>query len=156
MTQLHTLQRLQENRMNAQMDTVTDTVANEMYFPRRLLSVCVCISFCAEATSYFLYNLIGSMSGGQVQAQEDKLRSFFNQLQAQVQTSHTELCVPCISSCFRLTLMQYEAVYHWTLEIVLPKLYFYFVQVFTWLFKIHILSLEIKESDWKKSEKSKR
>lgn len=37
----------------------------------------------AEATSYFLYNLIDSMSGGQVQAQEDKLRSFFNQLKAQ-------------------------------------------------------------------------
>ncbi|KAM4730439.1 leucine-rich PPR motif-containing protein, mitochondrial [Anableps anableps] len=37
----------------------------------------------SEATSYFLYNLIDNMSGGQVQAQEDKLRSYFNQLQAQ-------------------------------------------------------------------------
>ncbi|XP_005804231.1 leucine-rich PPR motif-containing protein, mitochondrial [Xiphophorus maculatus] len=37
----------------------------------------------SEATSYFLYNLIDSMSGGQVHAQEDKLRSFFNQLHAQ-------------------------------------------------------------------------
>ncbi|XP_041866197.1 leucine-rich PPR motif-containing protein, mitochondrial [Melanotaenia boesemani] len=37
----------------------------------------------AEAAAYFLYNLIDSMSEGQVQAQEDKLRSFFNQLQAQ-------------------------------------------------------------------------
>uniref|UniRef100_A0A3B5M2R1 Leucine-rich pentatricopeptide repeat containing n=1 Tax=Xiphophorus couchianus TaxID=32473 RepID=A0A3B5M2R1_9TELE len=40
--------------------------------------VYVCVY--AEATSYFLYNLIDSMSGGQVHAQEDKLRSFFNQL----------------------------------------------------------------------------
>ncbi|XP_007551253.1 leucine-rich PPR motif-containing protein, mitochondrial [Poecilia formosa] len=37
----------------------------------------------SEATSYFLYNLIDSMSEGQVHAQEDKLRSFFNQLHAQ-------------------------------------------------------------------------
>ncbi|KAM9726781.1 leucine-rich PPR motif-containing protein, mitochondrial [Menidia menidia] len=37
----------------------------------------------AEATSYFLYNLIDSMSDGQVQAQEDKLRSFFNGLHSQ-------------------------------------------------------------------------
>ncbi|PWA25954.1 hypothetical protein CCH79_00001841 [Gambusia affinis] len=37
----------------------------------------------SETTSYFLYNLIDSMSGSQVHAQEDKLRSFFNQLHAQ-------------------------------------------------------------------------
>lgn len=48
--------------------------------------VYVCVY--AEATSYFLYNLIDSMSGGQVHAQEDKLRSFFNQLHAQVQTKN--------------------------------------------------------------------
>ncbi|XP_015233698.1 PREDICTED: leucine-rich PPR motif-containing protein, mitochondrial [Cyprinodon variegatus] len=35
----------------------------------------------SEATAYFLYNLFDSMSEVQVQAQEDKLRSFFNQLQ---------------------------------------------------------------------------
>ncbi|KAF3708052.1 Leucine-rich PPR motif-containing protein, mitochondrial Precursor [Channa argus] len=37
----------------------------------------------AEATSFFLYNLIDSMSEGEVQAQEDKLRKFLNQLQSQ-------------------------------------------------------------------------
>ncbi|XP_005930623.2 leucine-rich PPR motif-containing protein, mitochondrial [Haplochromis burtoni] len=36
----------------------------------------------AEATAYFLYNLIDSMSEGQVRAQEDKLRKFFSQLQS--------------------------------------------------------------------------
>ncbi|XP_028279212.1 leucine-rich PPR motif-containing protein, mitochondrial [Parambassis ranga] len=37
----------------------------------------------AEATAYFLYSLMDSMSEGQVRAQEGKLRNFFNQLQAQ-------------------------------------------------------------------------
>ncbi|KAK2824504.1 hypothetical protein Q5P01_021679 [Channa striata] len=37
----------------------------------------------AEATSFFLYSLIDSMSEGEVQEQEDKLRKFFNQLQTQ-------------------------------------------------------------------------
>ncbi|XP_029962242.1 leucine-rich PPR motif-containing protein, mitochondrial [Salarias fasciatus] len=37
----------------------------------------------AESVSYFLYNLIDSMSEGELQAQESKLRSFFNQLKAQ-------------------------------------------------------------------------
>ncbi|KAF1375540.1 hypothetical protein PFLUV_G00221260 [Perca fluviatilis] len=37
----------------------------------------------SEAASYFLYNVIDSMSEGEVQAQEDKLRKYFNQLQAQ-------------------------------------------------------------------------
>ncbi|KAF7662444.1 hypothetical protein LDENG_00234780, partial [Lucifuga dentata] len=37
----------------------------------------------AEATSFFLYNLIDSMSAEDVQAQEDKLREYFNQLQTQ-------------------------------------------------------------------------
>ncbi|XP_034537185.1 LOW QUALITY PROTEIN: leucine-rich PPR motif-containing protein, mitochondrial [Notolabrus celidotus] len=37
----------------------------------------------AEATSFFLYNLIDSMSDREVQAQEDNLKKFFNQLQAQ-------------------------------------------------------------------------
>ncbi|KAM6915877.1 LOW QUALITY PROTEIN: leucine-rich PPR motif-containing protein, mitochondrial [Xenentodon cancila] len=37
----------------------------------------------AEATSYFLYNLIDNMPEGQVQEQEGKLRSFFNKLHDQ-------------------------------------------------------------------------
>ncbi|KAK9541331.1 hypothetical protein VZT92_001384 [Zoarces viviparus] len=37
----------------------------------------------SEATSFFMYNLIDSMSEGEVQTQEDKLRKYFNQLQAQ-------------------------------------------------------------------------
>ncbi|XP_069000477.1 leucine-rich PPR motif-containing protein, mitochondrial [Embiotoca jacksoni] len=37
----------------------------------------------ADAASFFLYNLISSMSEEQVREQEDKLRSFFNQLHAQ-------------------------------------------------------------------------
>ncbi|XP_045925978.1 leucine-rich PPR motif-containing protein, mitochondrial [Micropterus dolomieu] len=37
----------------------------------------------AEATSFFLYNLIDSMSEREVKAQEDKLRRYFNQLQTQ-------------------------------------------------------------------------
>ncbi|XP_072246804.1 leucine-rich PPR motif-containing protein, mitochondrial [Leuresthes tenuis] len=37
----------------------------------------------AEDTAYFLYNLIDDMSEGQLQAQQGKLRTFFNQLHAQ-------------------------------------------------------------------------
>ncbi|XP_070771978.1 leucine-rich PPR motif-containing protein, mitochondrial [Enoplosus armatus] len=37
----------------------------------------------AEAASFFLYNLIDSMSEKEVQAQEDKLRKYFNQLETQ-------------------------------------------------------------------------
>ncbi|XP_017287636.1 leucine-rich PPR motif-containing protein, mitochondrial [Kryptolebias marmoratus] len=37
----------------------------------------------ADVASYFLYNLIDSMTAEQVHAQENKLRNFFNQLQAQ-------------------------------------------------------------------------
>ncbi|XP_061645986.1 leucine-rich PPR motif-containing protein, mitochondrial [Phyllopteryx taeniolatus] len=37
----------------------------------------------ADTVSYFLYNLIDSMSESDVQAQEDKLRNYFNQLKAQ-------------------------------------------------------------------------
>ncbi|CAN9499622.1 unnamed protein product [Ophioblennius macclurei] len=36
-----------------------------------------------DSASYFLYNLIDSMSEGELRAQENKLRTFFNQLQAQ-------------------------------------------------------------------------
>ncbi|XP_049456394.1 leucine-rich PPR motif-containing protein, mitochondrial [Epinephelus fuscoguttatus] len=38
---------------------------------------------CSETASYLLYNLIDSMSDTEVQAHEDKLRAYFNQLQAQ-------------------------------------------------------------------------
>ncbi|XP_054455932.1 leucine-rich PPR motif-containing protein, mitochondrial [Anoplopoma fimbria] len=37
----------------------------------------------SEAASFFLYNLMDSMSDVEVQAQEDKLRKYFNQLKAQ-------------------------------------------------------------------------
>ncbi|KAM9365070.1 LOW QUALITY PROTEIN: leucine-rich PPR motif-containing protein, mitochondrial [Pholidichthys leucotaenia] len=40
----------------------------------------------ADSTAFFLYNLIDSMSPEQVKAQEDILRKFFNQLQAQKMT----------------------------------------------------------------------
>ncbi|XP_037320697.2 leucine-rich PPR motif-containing protein, mitochondrial [Pungitius pungitius] len=40
-------------------------------------------STASEAADFFLYNLINSMSEGEVQAQEDKLRKYFNQLHAQ-------------------------------------------------------------------------
>lgn len=86
-TQSHTLQRLQKNSINAQMARVTDTVANEMYSQDNgSLCMCICVCVCAEATAYFLYNLIDSMSEGQVRAQEDKLRKFFSQLQSKVHT----------------------------------------------------------------------
>uniref|UniRef100_A0A672JT29 Leucine rich pentatricopeptide repeat containing n=1 Tax=Salarias fasciatus TaxID=181472 RepID=A0A672JT29_SALFA len=45
-----------------------------------LVCVCVCVCVFPESVSYFLYNLIDSMSEGELQAQESKLRSFFNQL----------------------------------------------------------------------------
>uniref|UniRef100_A0A8D0D7B0 Leucine rich pentatricopeptide repeat containing n=1 Tax=Sander lucioperca TaxID=283035 RepID=A0A8D0D7B0_SANLU len=57
--------------------------------------VCVCLFFLFlfpqitellykdEPASFFLYNVIDSMSEGEVQAQEDKLRKYFNQLHAQ-------------------------------------------------------------------------
>lgn len=77
------------------MDAVTDTVANEVYSQGNCsLRVCTCVCFCLsypESVSFFLYGLIDSMSEQEVQAQEDKLRSFFIQLQAQVHTHiHTQ------------------------------------------------------------------
>uniref|UniRef100_A0A3Q1ICW7 PROP1-like PPR domain-containing protein n=1 Tax=Anabas testudineus TaxID=64144 RepID=A0A3Q1ICW7_ANATE len=48
------------------------------------LCVGVCVfPFCLEAVSFFLYNLIDSMSAAEAQAQKDKLRKYFNQLQTQ-------------------------------------------------------------------------
>ena len=45
----------------------------------------------AEATAFFLYSVIDNMSEQDVQAQEDKLRKFFNQLKTQVHTlKHTQ------------------------------------------------------------------
>uniref|UniRef100_A0A8C6NJ90 Leucine rich pentatricopeptide repeat containing n=1 Tax=Nothobranchius furzeri TaxID=105023 RepID=A0A8C6NJ90_NOTFU len=69
-----------ENSMNAQMDAVTDTVANEIY-SQDDCSVCVFVCVCPDTVGYFLYNLVDNMSEGQVQ--EDKLRHLFNKLQAQ-------------------------------------------------------------------------
>ncbi|XP_026164936.1 leucine-rich PPR motif-containing protein, mitochondrial [Mastacembelus armatus] len=46
----------------------------------------------AEVTSYFLYNLIDSMSEGEVQAQEDKLRKYFNRLKTQNITISVNIC----------------------------------------------------------------
>uniref|UniRef100_A0A8C6KM97 Leucine rich pentatricopeptide repeat containing n=1 Tax=Nothobranchius furzeri TaxID=105023 RepID=A0A8C6KM97_NOTFU len=76
-----------ENSMNAQMDAVTDTVANEIY-SQDDCSVCVFVCVCPDTVGYFLYNLVDNMSEGQVQ--EDKLRHLFNKLQAQVHT-HEEV-----------------------------------------------------------------
>uniref|UniRef100_A0A4W5NPE3 Leucine rich pentatricopeptide repeat containing n=1 Tax=Hucho hucho TaxID=62062 RepID=A0A4W5NPE3_9TELE len=54
-----------------------------------LVSICVCAritsllsSISTEAVSYFLYNLMDSMTEAEVQAQEDKLRQYFNQLKS--------------------------------------------------------------------------
>lgn len=47
-------------------------------------------SFSTEAVSYFLYNLMDSMTEAEVQAQEDKLRQYFNQLKSMVHT-HTDI-----------------------------------------------------------------
>uniref|UniRef100_A0A673WYV9 Leucine rich pentatricopeptide repeat containing n=1 Tax=Salmo trutta TaxID=8032 RepID=A0A673WYV9_SALTR len=60
-----------------------------------LVSICVCVCVCVcaritsllssistEAVSYFLYNLMDSMTEAEVQAQEDKLRQYFNQLKS--------------------------------------------------------------------------
>uniref|UniRef100_A0A8C5HA61 PROP1-like PPR domain-containing protein n=1 Tax=Gouania willdenowi TaxID=441366 RepID=A0A8C5HA61_GOUWI len=47
------------------------------------------VRVCVYPATYFLYNLIASMSEEQMQAQEDKLRSFFNQLQAEVHNKYT-------------------------------------------------------------------
>uniref|UniRef100_A0AAQ5ZGU8 PROP1-like PPR domain-containing protein n=1 Tax=Amphiprion ocellaris TaxID=80972 RepID=A0AAQ5ZGU8_AMPOC len=54
-------------------------------FRKRLLTVCVfvCVSVRPDSAAFFLYNLMDNMTEGQVQAQEDKLRSFFNQLHTQ-------------------------------------------------------------------------
>lgn len=77
----HTQQRLQRNRINARMDAVTDTVADEIYSPAHSGFV---FPSHLENMSYFLYYLIDSMSEEEVQAQEDKLRKYFNQLHSQV------------------------------------------------------------------------
>uniref|UniRef100_A0A7N9AQI5 Leucine rich pentatricopeptide repeat containing n=1 Tax=Mastacembelus armatus TaxID=205130 RepID=A0A7N9AQI5_9TELE len=65
-------------------------------------SVCTCVPitellykderFCRGMTSYFLYNLIDSMSEGEVQAQEDKLRKYFNRLKTQNITISVNIC----------------------------------------------------------------
>uniref|UniRef100_A0A7N8X812 Leucine rich pentatricopeptide repeat containing n=1 Tax=Mastacembelus armatus TaxID=205130 RepID=A0A7N8X812_9TELE len=86
-----TLQRLQKNSINAQMDAVTDTVANGIYSESTAHDMCVFFSH-PEVTSYFLYNLIDSMSEGEVQAQEDKLRKYFNRLKTQNITISVNIC----------------------------------------------------------------
>uniref|UniRef100_A0A7N8XIR9 Leucine rich pentatricopeptide repeat containing n=1 Tax=Mastacembelus armatus TaxID=205130 RepID=A0A7N8XIR9_9TELE len=77
--------------INAQMDAVTDTVANGIYSESTAHDMCVFFSH-PEVTSYFLYNLIDSMSEGEVQAQEDKLRKYFNRLKTQNITISVNIC----------------------------------------------------------------
>uniref|UniRef100_A0A671YFQ0 Leucine rich pentatricopeptide repeat containing n=1 Tax=Sparus aurata TaxID=8175 RepID=A0A671YFQ0_SPAAU len=63
----------------------SDKLANEIYSHDNCslcVSVCLCVCACShpEKVSYFLYNLIDSMPDKDVQAQEEKLRKYFNQL----------------------------------------------------------------------------
>lgn len=75
------------------MEWVTDMVPNEMYSQDKSLYFCVVVFFHPEGAAYFLYNLIDSMSEEEVQAQEDKLRKYLNQLHAQVQApDHNVSC----------------------------------------------------------------
>uniref|UniRef100_A0A671Y9L4 Leucine rich pentatricopeptide repeat containing n=1 Tax=Sparus aurata TaxID=8175 RepID=A0A671Y9L4_SPAAU len=65
----------------------SDKLANEIYSHDNCslcVSVCLCVCACShpEKVSYFLYNLIDSMPDKDVQAQEEKLRKYFNQLKA--------------------------------------------------------------------------
>uniref|UniRef100_A0A671YCD2 Leucine rich pentatricopeptide repeat containing n=1 Tax=Sparus aurata TaxID=8175 RepID=A0A671YCD2_SPAAU len=76
---------LQKNNVNAQMGVGSDKLANEIYSHDNCslcVSVCLCVCACShpEKVSYFLYNLIDSMPDKDVQAQEEKLRKYFNQL----------------------------------------------------------------------------
>uniref|UniRef100_A0A8C3GC14 Leucine rich pentatricopeptide repeat containing n=2 Tax=Cyclopterus lumpus TaxID=8103 RepID=A0A8C3GC14_CYCLU len=59
------------------MVKITDLLYKDGRFTKELTKTT------AEVVSFFLYNLIDSMSEGEVQEQEDKLRKYFNQLQAQ-------------------------------------------------------------------------
>lgn len=77
------------------MGVGSDKLANEIYSHDNCslcVSVCLCVCACShpEKVSYFLYNLIDSMPDKDVQAQEEKLRKYFNQLKAKVHTlTHT-------------------------------------------------------------------
>uniref|UniRef100_A0A667YUN4 Leucine rich pentatricopeptide repeat containing n=1 Tax=Myripristis murdjan TaxID=586833 RepID=A0A667YUN4_9TELE len=73
---------------------LTDTVGNEMHSQDNCsmcVCVCVCVFVCVcvcvcpppESASYFLYNVMDSMTETEVQAQEDKLRKYFTLLKDQ-------------------------------------------------------------------------
>uniref|UniRef100_A0A8C7RYW7 Leucine-rich pentatricopeptide repeat containing n=1 Tax=Oncorhynchus mykiss TaxID=8022 RepID=A0A8C7RYW7_ONCMY len=76
------------------LNTVSTTLSHthtHSHYPGTTFYVRVCVcaritsllsSFSTEAVSYFLYNLMDSMTEAEVQAQEDKLRQYFNQLKS--------------------------------------------------------------------------
>uniref|UniRef100_A0A8C7S133 Leucine-rich pentatricopeptide repeat containing n=1 Tax=Oncorhynchus mykiss TaxID=8022 RepID=A0A8C7S133_ONCMY len=73
------------------MNTTLSHTHTHSHYPGTTFYVRVCVcaritsllsSFSTEAVSYFLYNLMDSMTEAEVQAQEDKLRQYFNQLKS--------------------------------------------------------------------------
>uniref|UniRef100_A0A8C5HA73 Pentacotripeptide-repeat region of PRORP domain-containing protein n=1 Tax=Gouania willdenowi TaxID=441366 RepID=A0A8C5HA73_GOUWI len=68
------------------------------------------VRVCVYPATYFLYNLIASMSEEQMQAQEDKLRSFFNQLQAEVHNKYTLHPRHSRASCFKGSFLEQKLV----------------------------------------------
>lgn len=65
------------------MDAVSDMEANEIYSQDSCSKLC--FHLIPEKTAFFLYHLIDRMSDKEVQAQEDKLRKYFKELQTRVQ-----------------------------------------------------------------------
>lgn len=69
------------------MEALTDTEANGNVFPRQLIKI-GCFHLVSDKTGFFLYNLIDSSSEEEVQAQEEKLKTYFTQLKTQVRPNH--------------------------------------------------------------------
>lgn len=69
------------------MEALTDTEANGNVFPRQLIKI-GCFHLVSDKTGFFLYNLIDSGSEEEVQAQEEKLKTYFTQLKTQVRPNH--------------------------------------------------------------------
>lgn len=65
------------------MEALTDTQANGNVVPRQLIKI-GCFHLLSDKMGFFLYNLIDSSSEEEVQAQEEKLKTYFSQLKTQV------------------------------------------------------------------------
>lgn len=81
-TQTPTLRKIQGEKYT-EMDALTDTEATGHIFPRQLIKI-GCFHLLSEKTGFFLYNLIDSSSEEEVQAQAEKLKTYFTQLKTQV------------------------------------------------------------------------